>query len=186
MLLVLCGAALAVFVFRPNRTEQVPPPPAADTAATSKLGQFTALDPPLPAPALAFETRKGTVAHLADFRGQFVLLNLWATWCVPCIEEMPSLDRLQAKLGKRLRVLAVSQDRRGAAAVDPFLAQHDIKNLTVGLDPKNAAVAAFHVEGLPTSFLISRKGMILGSLIGSADWDAPKMLAVLDRYLDAK
>lgn len=185
VLLVLCGAALAVLVLRPARVAPVPPQPE-NTAAASTLGQFIALDAKLPAPALAFTTRAGEEKHLADFKGRLVLVNLWATWCVPCVEEMPALDRLQAKLGDKLTILAISQDRRGADAVEPFLAKTGITHLAVFLDPKSAAIKAFGVEGLPMSFLVSGEGTILGKLEGAAKWDEGPMLAVLGRYITAK
>ncbi len=182
---VLCGAALAVLVLRPARVEPVPPQPET-TAAASTLGQFIALDGKLPAPALAFATRAGEEKHLADFKGRLVLVNLWATWCVPCVEEMPALDRLQAKLGDKLTILAISQDRRGAAVVEPFLAKTGITHLAVFLDPKSAAIKAFGVEGLPMSFLVSGDGTILGKLEGAAKWDEEPMLARLAPYIAAK
>jgi thiol-disulfide isomerase/thioredoxin len=185
VLLVLCGAALAVLVFGPARHEK-PPVEAVGIAPAQTLGQFIALDQKLPAPALAFTTRDGTTKELADFRGQLLLVNLWATWCVPCVEEMPALDRLQAKLGKALTILAIAEDRRGADIVDPFLARTGIKNLAVELDPKAAASNAFGVEGLPTSFLIDGDGMIIGKLEGAARWDEPAMVAVLQPYLERK
>jgi len=186
VLLVLCGAALAVLVFRSGRREPVPPQEAVSTTPAQALGQFIALDPKLPAPALAFTTRAGEAESLAAFRGRLVLVNLWATWCVPCVEEMPALDRLQAKLGSDLAILAVSEDRQGAAAVEPFLAQHGVKNLAIELDPKSAATDAFGVQGLPASFLIGGDGMIIGKLVGAAKWDEPAMLAILQRYIAAK
>jgi thiol-disulfide isomerase/thioredoxin len=150
------------------------------------LGQFIARDKPLPAPALSFTTRDGAAKALSDFRGSPVLVNLWATWCVPCVEEMPALDRLQAKLGDKLRILAISEDRRGADVVDPFLDQHGIKNLAVYLDPKSSALNELGVQGLPTSFLIDRDGMILGKLEGAAKWDEEPMLSLLQRYIAQK
>jgi thiol-disulfide isomerase/thioredoxin len=186
VLLVLCGAALVVLVFRPGPREPIPPQEAVSTTPAQALGQFIALDPKLPAPALAFTTRAGEAKSLADFRGHTVLVNLWATWCVPCVEEMPALDRLQAKLGADLVIFAISEDRQGAAAVEPFLAQHSIKNLAIELDPKSAASDAFGVQGLPSSFLIDGDGMIIGKLVGAAKWDEPAMLAILQRYIAAK
>jgi thiol-disulfide isomerase/thioredoxin len=185
VLLVLCGAALGVMLLRQARVEPMPPQPQAGATA-SPLGHFIALDGKLPAPALAFTTRDGAEKHLADFKGQLVLVNLWATWCGPCVEEMPALDRLQTKLGQRLTILAISQDRRGAAVVDPFLAKTGITHLAVFLDPKSAAIEAFGVQGLPTSFLIGRDGMILGKLEGAAKWDEAPMLSRLETYIAAK
>ncbi len=185
VLLVLSAAALLVMSLRPARIENQPQAPAA-TAASQTLGQFTALARPLPAPALAFTTRDGTPTRLADFKGRLILVNLWATGGGPCVQEMPALDRLQAQLGDRLTILAISEDRQGDAAVAPFLDKNRIRNLAIYLDPKAAATNAFGVDGLPTSFLISREGAILGKEEGGAAWDAPAMVATLERYIDAK
>jgi thiol-disulfide isomerase/thioredoxin len=149
------------------------------------LGEFTPLDPPRPAPALSFTGRDGGTLKLADFRGRFVLVNLWATWCGPCVREMPSLDRLQARLGDRLSVLAISEDRGGGHVVEPFLAKLALRRLQIYLDPDSNAQQAFAVRGLPTSFLIDPNGRMLGSLEGAAEWDAAAMVATLERYLKA-
>jgi len=181
VLLVLCGAALAVLLFLSGPNEPISPP--VGTTAPQTLGQFIALDAPLPAPALALTTRKGEAKQLADFEGRWLLVNLWATWCAPCVAEMPALDRLQAKLGDKLAILAISEDRRGAEVVDPFLAKAGIKNLAIFLDPKSAALNEFRVQGLPTSFLIGRDGKIVGKLEGAAQWDEEPMLSKIAGYV---
>jgi thiol-disulfide isomerase/thioredoxin len=190
VLLILAAAALLVLSLRPVRIEPTPqegvPQAPAASGAGSNLGQFTALPQPLPAPALSFTTRDGAEKQLADFKGKVILVNLWATWCGPCVEEMPALDRLQARLGDKLTVLAISQDRQGEAVVAPFLKEHAIKNVAIYLDPKSAAIGAFNVEGLPTTFLISPDGMILGKEAGGAPWDSAQMLAKIEPYLDQK
>ena len=186
VLLVLCGATLAVLLLRPGRPEQAAPQEAVSTTPAQALGEFIVLDTKLPAPALAFTTLSGEAKSLADFRGHLVLVNLWATWCAPCVAEMPALERLQTKLGSDLTVVAISEDRNGNAAVEPFLAQHGIKNLAIELDPKSAALNAFSVQGLPASFLIGPDGLIIGRLDGAAKWDEPAMLSILGRYLGAK
>jgi thiol-disulfide isomerase/thioredoxin len=147
------------------------------------LGQFTPLAAPRPAPALSFEGRDGRRLKLADFHGHYVLVNLWATWCGPCVREMPSLDRLQARLGDRMSVVALSQDRGGAEVVEPFLARLGLRRLQVYLDPDNNAQQAFALRGLPTSILIDRDGRMLGSLEGAAEWDGQPLLGTLERYL---
>src|SRR6185437_8753104 len=121
-----------------------------------------------------------------DFKGRVLLVNLWATWCGPCVEEMPALERLQAQLGDKLTILAISEDRGGEAAVAPFLAKNDIKQLAIYLDPKGAATSAFGAEGLPTSYLIAADGTILGKEEGGAKWDDAAMVAKLTPYLAAK
>ena len=193
VLLILCGAALLVLSLRPARIERMPQAPAPPMAegqnlatAGQTLGQLTALPAPLPAPALAFTARDGAQRQLADFKGKLVLVNLWATWCVPCVEEMPALERLQARLGDKLTILAISEDRQGETVVAPFLEQHAIKHLAIFLDPKGAATTEFGAQGLPSSYLIARDGTIVGKEAGGAQWDDPAMVAKLQPYLDAK
>ena len=161
-------------------------PRAKTSAAGQNLGQFTALPAPLPAPALAFTTRDGAQKQLADFKGKLVLVNLWATWCVPCVEEMPALDRLQAQLGDTLTILAISEDRQGETVVAPFLQKNGIQHLAIFLDPKSAATNDLGAQGLPSSYLIARDGTIVGKEEGGAAWDDPAMIAKLKPYLDSK
>jgi thiol-disulfide isomerase/thioredoxin len=114
-----------------------------------------------------------------------VLVNLWATWCEPCLREMPSLERLQQKLGDELTVAAVSQDRGGEKAVTPFLAKLGLDRVKVYLDPKSEVGKAFGVRGLPTSIVLDAEGHEVGRVEGAADWDSDKMLAVLDPLVKA-
>ncbi|HUB96224.1 MAG TPA: TlpA disulfide reductase family protein, partial [Stellaceae bacterium] len=113
---------------------------------------------------------------------KFLLVNLWATWCAPCVAEMPSLLKLQGKVGG-LTILAVSEDRRGAELVDPFIAKHGLDGLAIYLDPKNGLTNALHVDGLPTSYLVDRDGRILGKVEGAALWDAGDMVKLVEGYL---
>ena len=131
-----------------------------------------------PAAEFAFTDGAGKPVRLADFAGKAVLLNLWATWCVPCIREMPSLDRLQSELGGAdFQVVAAAQDRGGAAVVLPFLEKLGVKALAPYLDTPGAAGRAFGVQGLPTSILIGRDGRETARLLGGADWDSPAVRA---------
>src|SRR5262245_42821080 len=99
------------------------------------LGPFAVHGKPTPVPALAFTDGDGKPLSLDDLKGKLVLLNLWATWCGPCVEEMPSLDRLQAKLGGNdFAVVALATDKQGRSLVEPFLAKLGVKNLAMYLD----------------------------------------------------
>jgi thiol-disulfide isomerase/thioredoxin len=111
------------------------------------------------------------------------LLNLWATWCGPCRREMPSLERLQTRLGDKIKVLAISEDIAGNKAVAPFVAKLGLKAIKTYLDPKSTLTQAFKVDGLPTTFLIDRRGQILGRVEGEAEWDSSKMLSVIEALL---
>jgi thiol-disulfide isomerase/thioredoxin len=105
-------------------------PPLGGTVAS-----FVLADRPEPAPEITFSDAAGNTLRLADFKGKVVLVNLWATWCAPCVKEMPALDRLQAKLGGAdFAVLALSIDREGLAKVQPFFDAHKIAALAPYLD----------------------------------------------------
>ncbi len=156
-------------------------PPLAGTVAN-----FSLFDPVRPAPAAAFTDGDGHPVRLTDFRGKVVLLNLWATWCVPCVLEMPALDRLQAALGgQTFAVLALSQDRDGIPAVVRFYEKYDFGNLGIYVDSEGGIGRALRAEALPTSIIIDRDGNMVGELVGAAEWDAPEAKALIRHYLEA-
>jgi peroxiredoxin len=122
-------------------------------------------------PAISFLDKDGKKHTLAEYVGRGVVLNLWATWCAPCVAELPSLDRLYAILKPRgIDVLALSSDHGGAPVVEKFYADHGIKNLAVLLDPMGEAAQAFRVRGVPTTYIINRTGDIRAYLEGGANW----------------
>lgn len=148
--------------------------------ADVKIGKFIPAEPPQPAPEVSFTDDVGANVALADFRGRFLIVNLWATWCQPCLKEMPSLAALQQRIGPALAVLAISEDRAGEDVVKPFAAKLSLdKLLKIYLDPKSAVGRAFGARGLPTSIVIDRDGLVLGKVEGQADWDSEAMRARL-------
>lgn len=152
---------------------------------TVVTGGLDAADRPEPAPEISFSDAAGNRLTLIDFRGRVVLLNLWATWCAPCVEEMPSLDRLQARLGgEDFQVLPLSIDREGLDAVQPFYGELGLDHLGVYLDPMGAAPRAFGAVGLPASYLIDRDGRVVAALAGAREWDTDASIAELRRYID--
>jgi len=154
------------------------------SAAEAPLN-FAMHETPRPMPEIRFEDGEGNESTLADFRGRVVLLNVWATWCVPCREEMPTLDRLQAELGgPAFEVLALSIDRAGPDAVREFYAEIGIENLALHIDPSAKAMFALGVVGLPTTILIDREGNELGRLVGPAEWDSPEMTEFMRSTID--
>jgi thiol-disulfide isomerase/thioredoxin len=150
----------------------------------TRLGEFVPVSPPHAAPSISFVDRDGNTVSLSDFAGKLVVLNLWATWCAPCLREMPSLDRMQDRLGEDVAVLALSEDRGGSKIVEPFIEKLGLKSLKFYLDPKSGAEQALKVQGLPTSFVIDRKGNLLGRVEGAAEWDSPKLLKTLKSFLE--
>ena len=156
-------------------------PPLAGVFADN----FTLLEEPVPAPQAPLGTGSGETVTLEAFEGQVVLLNFWATWCAPCVREMPSLDRLQAALGPEgLAVVAVSEDRAGLKAVEPFFMETGLEHLEIYLDPKGKFWREFGVRGLPTTYLIDRQGRLIGAMEGPAEWDEEDAVALIRFYLE--
>ena len=133
---------------------------------------------------VAFSDEKGQSMRLADFRGQVILLNIWATWCAPCREEMPTLDRLQASLGgSDFRVLALSVDRAGLAPVRKFLTEIDVRHLEIYIDQTSKSMFELRARGLPTTLLIDREGREIGRLVGPTEWDTEQMIRFLSAII---
>jgi thiol-disulfide isomerase/thioredoxin len=138
-------------------------------------------------PSLRFVDAEGRAATLDDFRGRVVLLNLWATWCVPCRREMPALDRLQSALGGRdFVVLPLAVDRGGIAPVKHFFEELGVKALGVFIDQSQQAIARLGSPGLPTTLLIDREGHEIGRQLGAAAWDSPQTVRLLRRLLEPR
>jgi thiol-disulfide isomerase/thioredoxin len=155
----------------------------ADMPDRTKLGQFVPFAQPTPAPVVSLTEPAGATVNLSDFKGKLVLVNFWATWCEPCLREMPSIERLQSHVGDSIAVLAVSEDRGGSKAVEPFIEKLGLKSVKIYIDPKSAVGRAFEVRGLPTSFLIDGEGRMAGRVEGAAEWDSPNIMAIIDRML---
>lgn len=131
-----------------------------------------------------FTDGDGKPVRLSDRRGQVLLVNFWATWCGPCVKEMPSLDRVQARLGgERFEVLALSQDRDGAPVVAKFMAELGLANLRVYLDKGGAAGRKLDVRGLPTTVLVDAEGREAARIEGADEWDAPELLGIIERVI---
>jgi thiol-disulfide isomerase/thioredoxin len=133
-------------------------------------------------PADAFTAPDGKTVKLADFKGQPLLVNLWATWCAPCIKEMPSLDRLAARSKGKLRVMVVNQDaaKEGADPVAAWWARAKLANLEPYRDAKNNLGFAFGGGGmLPTTVLYDAKGREVWRIVGGMDWDGARAATLL-------
>jgi thiol-disulfide isomerase/thioredoxin len=135
---------------------------------------FVIHETPEPSAAVRFEDDHGEMHSVADFRGKVVLLNVWATWCAPCIKEIPALDRLAAALSDvDFSIVAVSVDRKGREAVQKLFKERDVKKLPIYVDRSSEAVRAVRAVGLPTSLFIDREGREFGRVVGPAQWDDP-------------
>lgn len=148
------------------------------SARAAELGKLLPVSPPRPAPEAIFHTADGTARRLADYIGKPLVVNLWATWCPPCVKELPTLAALAHSLAdKGILVLPVSSDRGGAKTVKAFYAAHGIDGLPVLIDKDSALTHAFGIQGLPTTFLIDRTGKIVGVEQGGMDWSTQEAAA---------
>ena len=169
---------LVVLAFVSNENNHASPPLAG------WMKNFTPTDVAAPTPPFSFQDRDLKSRGLADFSGRLVLVNFWATWCSPCIREMPTLLSLHNKLGgKDFQVIALSEDRKDWAIITPFVAKNNLGALPIYHDPGGKAVAALGVTGLPTTILFDRAGHKLGRLAGIAEWDSDEVVTLIRYYM---
>jgi peroxiredoxin len=141
---------------------------------------------PALAPDFAVPDLSGQAVRLSAYRGHVVLVNLWATWCPPCREEMPSMEQLHRRLKDRgFVLLAVSQDDGGAATVRPFVEQMKV-TFPVLVDPQGEVGRKYGVWGFPESFLVDREGRIVERVIGPRDWASTTQIARIEALLAAR
>jgi thiol-disulfide isomerase/thioredoxin len=143
----------------------------------ASLAPFEADSTPVVVPQVAFSDAGGNRIALTQFKGRYILLNLWAPWCAPCVRELPALARLQSSLpGGRFSVIAVDVGRGTASDARSFLDAHGSRALATYVDSNLALLRAFGAFGLPLTVLIDPKGREIGRALGAATWDSPEAL----------
>ncbi|MBT6095385.1 MAG: TlpA family protein disulfide reductase [Rhodospirillaceae bacterium] len=148
------------------------------------LANFQPSDDLAPVPETSFLDNDEKKRSLADYKGRGVVLNFWATWCAPCVREMPQLDRLNALLkGSGIEVLTVSEDRKGLPIARKFFEVNKLRDLEILADPKGKLLRALNGRGLPTTVIIDRQGREVGRVAGVAEWDAPETVGFLKNCL---
>jgi thiol-disulfide isomerase/thioredoxin len=153
---------------------------------TGAMSAFVVRPKPLPLPDFAFDGPDGEQETAADLKGRVVLLNIWATWCVPCREEMPQLDALQAELGgEGFEVVAINIDKGGAEKAKSFLAETGADNLALYTDPTGKLFAKLKAVGMPTTILLNTEGEEMGRLVGPADWASPEAKRLVEAAIAA-
>lgn len=193
--LLVWGAAGAVFLLYVIVSASVSPRDAASSSLPSALDHdrallvgemedFTYAFPPRGTPEIAF-LHDGSSMSLNDFRGKAVLVNLWATWCAPCLKELPSLDGLQNAFDdEKFEVVAIAADPRGPKVAQDYLDRLEISHLKLYADPNlQFAFAMGGADVLPISVLYDANGQEVGRLIGEADWQSPEALALVRSVL---
>ncbi|HUN56546.1 MAG TPA: TlpA disulfide reductase family protein [Candidatus Binataceae bacterium] len=180
--------ALALIVYLQFNTAPVAiTPDVADQVVPTK----PSADSPVAAGKMASDFKlpllDGQTVSLSSLRGKVVFLNVWATWCPPCREEMPSIEALYEKFkdDKNFVVLAVSQDSDGRAPVASYVEKHGLK-FDVLLDPENEVGEAYDVSGIPETFIIDQRGRIVAHHVGPYDWANPEIHDALEELIKSK
>jgi len=153
-------------------------------AALLLTPEITRIEPGTRAPDYTvYGLEPGDTVAIRDFRGEVVLLNVWATWCAPCEQEMPSMERLYRELGPQgLRVVAVSVDQADPGTVREWIAERNL-SFTVLHDPSGRIQQVYQTTGVPESFVVDREGVIVKKIIGATEWDHPAQKALFRRLL---
>ena len=155
-----------------ERPAAAPSGPGSNALSQGQMTAFVFRAAPVDLPEVKFEDATGRGRTLADWKGKVVLLNLWATWCLPCRKEMPALDRLQQELGSEdFEVVALSVDRAGLGGARKFLDEAKVEKLALYADPTARMANTLRAAGLPATLLIDRQGREIGRLLGAAQWD---------------
>jgi thiol-disulfide isomerase/thioredoxin len=155
-------------------------PAAADIAALrdGDMKKLALHESPVAIPEAGLVDAEDAPRSLAEYRGTWVVLNFWATWCAPCREEMPSLDRLQAAMPE-IAVVPVATGRNAVAGIERFFEEAAIQNLPVLRDPKSELARGMAVMGLPVTVILNPEGQEVARLIGDAEWDSASAKAIL-------
>lgn len=171
LLLALAGCGEDASAPPANKIAEWQGPPKGVLEPTGRLDRSHA---GTAAPAAAFQDPDGNPASVAEFKGKPLLVNLWATWCAPCVAEMPTLDRLAAREQDKLQVLALSQDFNGGDKVASFFAARDFAMLEPYLDPRTDFMAELKIDVLPTTILYDAEGREVWRMTGIEDWESER------------
>ena len=162
--------------------------PAHLGAGPERVGQMQsfAITHSLRAPlAVAWRDANGQEISLAAFRGKVVMLNFWASWCSPCLRELPSINRLQARLGgDQFTVVALNVDRGGKSVADRYTRRLKLDKLALYMDQSNNAAKSMKVKNMPTTIIFDAEGREVGRLVGAAEWDTEEAINLLKWFID--
>jgi thiol-disulfide isomerase/thioredoxin len=140
---------------------------------------------PIAGSDVAFTHENGSEMTLSDYKGQFLVLNFWATWCAPCRKEMPHLSALQSQMGgEAMQVVTVATGRNARPAMERFLAEINVDNLPLHTDPRQALARSMGVLGLPATIILAPDGREIARMQGEADWSSDSALAIMQALID--
>ncbi len=143
-----------------------------------------AIESDIPAPAFSFPGLDGKKVSLSDYKGKVVLVNIWATWCPPCVDEMPSMEKLYRKFKEQnFEILAVSIDESGSKAVAPFMKKNRL-TFPALIDSDGTIKSAYRITAIPESFIIDKQGVIVKKIVGPLDWADPQVFRFIGDLIE--
>ena len=179
--------AIACFIITVTTYNMFESSTSSSSLAEYKIGELAHLEihsEPVLLPSVNAMLEDGTAFVIDAHAGKVRLINLWASWCAPCIVEMPALDRLQAKLGSdNFEVVALNVDRQGIPKAREYLDDLDLKHLKLYTDPTLAATYILADGRLPTSHILDKNGKIVASYLGPLEWDSPDAIALFEHLI---
>ncbi len=183
----LCASLLAVYAYTISEISARPKPAPAEPPAPSEKSERE--PPPSPmegkqAPDFDLPSLGGKNVRLADLNGKVLFINIWATWCLPCREEMPSMEKLYRLLkGPDFEMIGISVDKDPEKSVAPFVKELGL-TFPILLDPKSETAAKYKITGVPETYLVAPNGVIIHHLIGPAKWDRPDIVEALKKLVE--
>ncbi len=187
MLAGVAGAALvvAVVVFFLSGSDDDSVAGRGGPPIDGQMQNFLIASERLPGPEATWSDGKGTTVTLADFRGKVVLVNFWASWCAPCLRELPSVNALQQDLGgSQFEVVAINIDKEGKRVAAPFAERLKLDALELYLDPRGRISRGAGVQVMPTTILYDRNGLEIGRMEGPAEWNEADAKKLMQFYID--
>lgn len=182
---VRSSIALILVTLLAGCDKQQPKAPQGTVAETSEsIGKVDIANAGKQAPAVPFANPEGGPATLATFRGKPLMVNLWATWCGPCVREMPTLDALAQREAGRFQTIVVSQDLQGQSVVAPFFAKRGFKTLKPYVDTKNVLMATIGTDTLPTTIFYDAAGKEQWRVTGAMDWSGDRAKTLIEGALN--
>lgn len=181
---ILSFIALCVGIFSFYDLGNTPNNDIPQGLTAGAMKRFVFHDQKIPATDAVFHDADGNDVNFSDFKGKVILVNLWATWCAPCVKEMPDLNELQKSLGgEKFEVVLISQNSDGIESSLEFIKEKNITNLDTFIDTKRNVARALKTNSLPTSLLIDAEGFEVGRLIGPAEWNSGDAQALINYFI---
>ena len=188
---IVAGAAAVVavvaMVFVVSGSDDDSVASRGDPPTRGQMQNFLIAGSRLPGPTQTWSDGEGKTITLADFRGKVVLVNFWASWCAPCLRELPSINALQEDLGgDQFEVVAINIDQQGKRVAEPFAERLKLDALELYLDPRGRISRGVGVQVMPTTILYDREGLEIGRMEGPAEWDQADAKRLMQFYIDER